>query len=98
MNKYQEALNKIINMGDKDLYNEHHLEWADTLQELVDKATPKKPKRDRLYYNCCDGECDKTFIYYCSVCNVGSVEDMKYCPDCGQALDWSDEDENSRTN
>ena len=44
MNKYQEALNKIKNMGDKDLYNERHLEWCDILQELVDKATPKKIK------------------------------------------------------
>lgn len=34
---YQEALTKIKNMGDKDLYNEFHLEWAKKLQELVDK-------------------------------------------------------------
>lgn len=37
MNKYQEALNKIKIMGDKDLFNEFHIKWADTLQELVDK-------------------------------------------------------------
>lgn len=37
MNKYQESLDKLGRMGDKDLYNEFHLEWVNTLQELVDK-------------------------------------------------------------
>lgn len=60
------------------------------LQELVDKATPKKPKRGRLFYNCHNGECDKAFIYYCPVCNISSVEDMNFYFNCGQKLDWSD--------
>lgn len=37
MNKYQEALDKLKNMGDKDLYNERHLEWVKTLQDLINQ-------------------------------------------------------------
>lgn len=35
--EYQKALSNLSTMGDKDLYNERHLEWIKTLQELVDK-------------------------------------------------------------
>lgn len=35
--------------------------------------------RKRIKYNCHIGECDKAFSYY--------------CPACGQAIDWSGEDE-----
>lgn len=40
MDRYQEALNKIKIMGDKDLYNEHHVEWANILQEFLDQNKP----------------------------------------------------------
>ena len=40
MDKYQETLDKIKIMGDKDLYNERHLEWASTLQEFIDQNKP----------------------------------------------------------
>ena len=62
----------------------------DKAQKYDEKETPKKPKRDRLYYNCRNGECDKTFIYHCPVCNFSSVEDMNYCPECGQKLDFKE--------
>lgn len=58
-----------------------------------DKETPKKTKR--LYYTCHNSECDKTktFIYYCPVCNISVDEDMNYCPECSQKLDWSGQDD-----
>lgn len=37
MNKIQETIDKIKNMGDKDLYNERHLEWANILQDFIDQ-------------------------------------------------------------
>ena len=83
MNKYQEALNKIKNMGDKDLYNERHLEWCDILQELVDKATPKKIK---LFPN----------SFYIKICpNCGSTLETRrnYCDECGQKLDWGEDND-----
>lgn len=104
MNKYQEALNTLTDWfhsykNEKGItVHERHItpKYEDakkTIQELVDKETPKKPKRKRLYYNCHNGECDKAFIYYCPVCNYSSVEDMNYCPECSQKLKGSDEDE-----
>lgn len=30
-------------------------------------------------------------IYKCSCCNSFISRSNKFCPDCGQALDWSDE-------
>lgn len=94
-NKYQEALNKIKNMGDKDLFNEFHIEWANTLQKLIDehqqlkeenqklkdKETPKKPIRHlRSLYRC--ENCEEIFQNH---------HYQDYCPACGQKLDWSDE-------
>lgn len=40
MDKYQEALDKIKIMGDKDLYNERHVEWANILQEFIYQNKP----------------------------------------------------------
>ena len=94
MNKYQEVLNKIKNMGDKDLYNERHLEWCDTLQELVDKSTPKKVKsktdKDGRFLLVCPN-CADVYMKFWS--DVETVSCRKYCDECGQKLDWSDENE-----
>lgn len=90
MNKYQEALNRIakycgVNNGsmlEDDLK---------TLQELVDKETPKEP--DKVI----DTFCDDTWEYYfCPNCEKeveceNAVDDTPYCPFCGQALKWSEE-------
>ena len=85
MNKYQESLdridqyrvNKNLKIDIKDIL---------TLQELVDKQTPKKvinkhkeyvfPKKYRL-------------SGLCSNCK-NHVNESKYCHNCGQALDWSE--------
>ncbi len=32
------------------------------------------------------------YHFFCPVCNM-EVNDMKYCPNCGQKLDWSDVNE-----
>ncbi len=102
MNKYQEALNNLIinscpvaldwlesqSFNDKrDLlkaFNEKYIgsnalarDWIYTLQELVDKETPMKPLEDNYL-----GE---------FMCECGSpiTKDYKYCPNCGQKLNWN---------
>lgn len=86
MNKYQEALNKIKNMGDKDLYNEFHLEWVKTLQELVDKTNPVKPLKKNIYM--LNGR--KYERPYCPVCYNENIEEGdNYCSECGREIDWS---------
>ena len=64
--------------------------WKDKANKYDEKETPKKPIRKRIYYNCRNGECDKTFFYYCPVCNYFSVEKCNFCPNCSQKIDWSD--------
>lgn len=89
MKKYQEALDNLyrrsaethfyIPMGEDKL-------WKNTLQNLVDKETPKKvihkhkeyvfPSAYRL-----SGKCPNC---------KNHVDENKYCNICGQKLDWSD--------
>lgn len=95
-NKYQEALDRLLN----DEYDFPHDFYEDdkatamerdidTLQELVDKATPKKiryenaPKPSMAYMYSCPNcgrmlgvNCKPTYINYCDVCGI--------------KFDWSD--------
>mgnify|MGYP001811008199 CR=1 FL=1 len=88
MNKYQEALNRL---KIKSLYyadtltqlratkvESEIIEDKKTVQELVDRATPMKPTYEHALF------CDKCF-------NQVVTKDMNFCPNCGQALDWSNE-------
>jgi transcription initiation factor IIE alpha subunit len=88
--KYQEALNRIAKYC--SVNNGSMLEDdLKTLQELVDKATPKEP--DKVI----DTFCDDTWEYYfCPNCEKeveceNAVDDTPYCPFCGQALKWSEQ-------
>lgn len=89
MNKYQEPFNNIV--VEAELMAErcnHKLEKdIDIVQELIDKATPKKPI--------------PLFIpiaylpYRCPICEtlVNHKKDkFNYCPKCGQAIDRSEEE------
>lgn len=78
MNRYKEALDElkeVLYLPDK--YLEKRL---NILQELVEKATPKEPKR---------GE-----HIWCSRCGA-IIEEYypEYCSCCGQNIDWSDSNE-----
>ena len=80
MNKYQEALNFL------DWHCEvAHTEQQDLLQELVDKETPMKLLKSQF-----DGyrECSNCESIVVSTNHVLP----KYCSNCGQKIDWSDDD------
>lgn len=70
-------------------------------RELKDKATPMRPKN---YYTTLYKEVDQKTYFACPICmfspvgcmndDVGRLEQSdSYCANCGQALDWSEEDE-----
>jgi predicted RNA-binding Zn-ribbon protein involved in translation (DUF1610 family) len=97
MNKYQEALNRILDDDydfPHDFYGEDKATTkerdADIMQELVDRATPKRPVTKGGYTD-----------FKCPVCGrrvrsgKGSSSRQKdnVCQRCFQVLDWSDEDE-----
>ena len=84
MNKYQEVLNRIAKYC--RVNNGSMLEGdLNILQELVDKATPKKPIISSYdEFGCVD------FYehHYCPNCK--NKVDEAYCPACGQKIDWSE--------
>lgn len=103
LNKYQEALDSLYDedtfdknvwgfVHDGDNLSSNVVEntrkfYKDTLQELVDKATKKKPIKDEVQ--------DIRYItkYICPNCGgkfTGIVSQC--CYHCGQALDWSEEE------
>ena len=91
MNKYQEALDFLCDNSKLTQFNIGQSQWAsETLQELVDKATPKKVKRIDEVFN---GRVD-FHQEFCGNCGAElfEFEELKYCQDCGQALDWSEDE------
>lgn len=79
-NKYQKALKRIRN----DYLNNHNPD-CDILEELVEKATPKKAKP--MYIPLVSTP------YRCPCCGTlvkNEIEEFNYCHNCGQAIDWRD--------
>lgn len=77
-----------------------HKEYVEVLKETItalEKQMPKKVKREFITVNGCI-TCFETDV--CPACgndfhieNLGQTMYYSICPDCGQALDWSDENE-----
>lgn len=87
MNKYQEALNVLYENVDYNDYSNQTIDRTnkafDTLQELVDKSTPKKVMRIL-------GNRDGALCPTClRIINVAK-EQYNYCPNCGQKLKWDE--------
>ena len=65
----------------------------DEISELIEKATPKKPtfteeKFDSMFD-------DRVQVLVCPNCKrrMRYFYGVRYCPSCGQRLDWSEKDE-----
>lgn len=104
MNKYQEALDTLLCKAhtnhevceaNKCTKDESCLECDvqkafEKLQELVEKATPKKPIQlsDSRRHKCPNCNCQLPFKK-----NVLKKQNPRiYCDRCGQRIDWSDEE------
>lgn len=97
MNKYQEALKIYSYLENENTIGEYTpLEYQKAiimLQELVEKENPKE-----LDYEG-DGYFNGELVYDTAICRsccrhfeIEYEEHYKYCPSCGQRLDWSDEE------
>lgn len=105
MNKYQEALDRLCenNYFDEKGNCNCDLIVMDRIlmQELVDKATPKKPLKHPSYkFSFIDNVFKQQKLYICPTCRNACLvriapnnrNENRYCYDCGQAIDWGDED------
>lgn len=94
MNKYQEALEYLTEEARSNYFRKYVqtskekvflFKSAKALQELVNKATPKKP-----YYW---GDWYGDEYWKCPCCEKTYDVDYgknNYCLNCGQAIDWSE--------
>ena len=91
MSKYTEALSSIYftmhsrvkpktlgHCEDKNL---------EELEELVERATPKKPKNWKA-----ERRLNGAVEFNCPVCNRLYTERVNFCSSCGQAIDWGTND------
>ena len=97
MNKYQEAINYVVDRYLDIDYQEKPMnddtKYALTLQELVERATPKKVEKQEHAYSV-----DDEYIYTRGICPnckkwvvVEFADNYDYCQYCGQRLNWEDE-------
>ena len=86
MNRYQEALKKLRKIEQtENTWDEN----CEVLQELVDKATPKKP--DITVHNGFCPNCHQAFGLERTKEAMIRPRWFSFCPYCGQAIDWSSE-------
>lgn len=93
MNKYQEALGFLKENACENYFRQYVQtcekrvtisKSSKYLQELVDKATPKKLKGwtvGRLSNN-------RGIEFNCPTCDTVHHNKFNFCPNCGQAIDW----------
>lgn len=97
MNRYQGALLDIQYICEqsqkyKKLQKYNAKQQLKTLQELVDKVTPKAPNFEHSGQRSPDGVSVIMFFKYnCPCCKSRISRIDKFCPECGQAIDWSEE-------
>ena len=93
MNTYQEALEKLRLLDCVDEENfEIKFEILPTLQELVDKATPKKPNLLPTLHAFNGSEIEQQVeLIECSCCEFCLKPSDKFCSNCGTEIDWNEE-------
>lgn len=113
ISKYQEALDRIKNTDNIDvkkinkevlkIVRKGHIKDCDLLQELVYKATPKKPLN--IYYGLSEQQgicpnCNKKLFEPLMELAYSKDDDLEYftkvklsnCNHCGQAIDWNNDE------
>lgn len=94
MNKYQKAYERLSKRTFKHYKTfDEVFDDIDTLGELVEKETPAVPSYEGDGY-----DENGNMIYdtwFCPNCDERyevEYQKYKYCPECGQRIDWSEEE------
>lgn len=78
----------ILKIAKTEVEWNYPLDYAiaiDTAIETLEKQIPKKTKKDGAF-----GKCSKCrYVFNSELCNEYNV---RYCPSCGQFIDWSEEE------
>ena len=94
MNKYQDSLDNFVKALSHFTNFKSIHDWKSDLQELVDRATPKKPKirafNEAEPWDCADYLVEREA---CPLCGRKLLDKDPYCYICGQAIDWGTDDE-----
>ena len=75
-----ELIEKDLKLHSKDLSSKYKNGLRMAIQAL-EKQIPKKPKTD-----------DRYVMHICQCCNDFVKVSHNYCQNCGQKLDWGDEE------
>ena len=75
------VLNQCNTDGRIKVDREELKEAVKVASEAIKRGIPRKPDNDGFYSP-----------LVCRVCNCLVRESYAFCPDCGQAIDWSDLD------
>lgn len=78
-------LNRLKSQERMDIDRERLTAAIDKLTEAGRKQIPRKPEIGELLIT-------KRLGNLCSRCKAVAVKNDNFCYNCGQALDWSDED------
>lgn len=89
MNKYQDSLDNFVKALSHFTNFKSIHDWKSDLQELVDRATPKKP--DTTVHNGYCPNCHQAFGLERTKEAMIRPRWFSFCPYCGQAIDWSEE-------
>ena len=83
MNKYEKE--KIMLVDLSVIFDQ---ETGDYIAMLLERATPKKsiPRYKKIYTS----DIEEYDSSDCPSCDLNLVDEYNFCPDCGQALDWSE--------
>ena len=65
--------------------------YKDAIEALA-KQIPKKPIHDYIVDETQGGNLFNRDIYVCNCGNIYISKSDKFCPECGQKIDWSDEE------
>lgn len=87
MTKYEDAIIHYKHGITHDIFSEPVISYAKLSIEALEKQIPKKAIYDSIYrVYCCP--CGSPCTFY-GACRTFENK-TRFCPDCGQALDWSD--------
>lgn len=83
----EEAIEILKGIMDDD--TDHHIAWAcgasDAFEMAIEALEKQIPKKVRREHHPKYGRAT-----FCPNCSRMDVECWFYCPDCGQAIDWSE--------